>query len=62
MNHLPEPISINSVDSSQDQSIDNDGYEAISDSDQNDSKDGFDDVQLKNKTRIVYSRVSFCSI
>lgn len=55
--NLPEPISINSVDSTQERSIDDDGYELINDSDHDDSTS---DAQLsKNKARVTYSRVSF---
>lgn len=51
--NLPEPISINNVDSTQDQL--NDAYDVISDdSIQNDSRDGIDNC----KDRIIYSRVS----
>lgn len=50
--NIQQPISIDSVDSTQDQ---NDGYDLISDdSIQNDSKDDLD----HNKERIIYSRVS----
>ena len=51
--NLPEPISINSVDSTQEQPIDDD-YEVINDSDRDDSTS---DVS-KNKARVIYSRVS----
>lgn len=56
--NLPEPISITSVDSTQEPPIDDDdGYEMINDSDQNDSTN--DDDASKNQARLIYSRVSF---
>lgn len=55
--NLPEPISINSVDSTQEPPVDeDDGYEMINDSDHNDSTNG--DDASKNQARVVYSRVS----
>ena len=55
--NLPEPISINSVDSTQERSIDDHGYELVNDSDHDDSTS--EDAQLaKNKARVTYSRVS----